>query len=176
MKIYYFRFEMSMKVVPEGPIYNIPALIRKMAWRQSGDRPLSELMMVSLLMHVWITWPQWVNKIEWNTCDSPGRFMIFNRNKLLDWTHWGLGEVAVILRKQFQNFFVHCYKEDFPEKLLSFKCHWSISRIYHVTTLCLWVILIVCILCSAAIENFHPTPKAHYNKREMIKLALLRIT
>ena len=105
MKIYYFRFEMSLKVVPEGPIYNIPALIRKMAWRQSGDRPLSELMMVSLLMHVWITWPQWVNKIKWNTCDSPGCFMIFNRNKLLDWTHWGLGEVAVILRKQFQNFF-----------------------------------------------------------------------
>ena len=32
-----------------------------MAWRQPGDEPLSESMMVSLLTHICITQPQWVN-------------------------------------------------------------------------------------------------------------------
>ena len=32
-----------------------------MAWRQPGDKPLSEPMMVSLLMHIYVTRPQWVN-------------------------------------------------------------------------------------------------------------------
>ena len=32
-----------------------------MAWCRPGDKPLSELLMVSLLMHICVTWPQWVN-------------------------------------------------------------------------------------------------------------------
>ena len=39
----------SLKLVPKGPINNIPALVKTMAWRQPGDRPLFESMMVSLL-------------------------------------------------------------------------------------------------------------------------------
>ena len=35
----------SLKFVPKGPINNIPALIQIMAWRQTGDKPLSEPMM-----------------------------------------------------------------------------------------------------------------------------------
>ena len=31
-----------------------------MAWRRPGDKPLSELMMVSLLTHICVTRPQWV--------------------------------------------------------------------------------------------------------------------
>ena len=65
--------------VPKGPINNIPALVQIMAWRQPGDKPLSEAMMVSLLTHICVTPPQWVNglsilsscetlfkKIHWN--------------------------------------------------------------------------------------------------------------
>ena len=37
--------KMSLKFVPKGPINNIPALVQKMAWRQTGDKPLSEPMM-----------------------------------------------------------------------------------------------------------------------------------
>ena len=48
--------------VPEGPINNIPTLVQIMAWRQPGDKPLSEPMMVRLLTHICVTWPQWVNK------------------------------------------------------------------------------------------------------------------
>ena len=40
---------------------NIPALVQIMAWRRPGDKPLSEPMMVSLLTHICVTRPQWVN-------------------------------------------------------------------------------------------------------------------
>ena len=43
-----------------GPINNIPALVQIMAWRQLGDKPLSEPMMVLLLTHICVTRPQWV--------------------------------------------------------------------------------------------------------------------
>ena len=52
--------EISLKFVPKGPINNIPALVQIMAWRRSGDKPLSEPMMVSLLTHICVTRPQWV--------------------------------------------------------------------------------------------------------------------
>ena len=50
----------SMKFVPKGPINNIPALVQIMAWRRSGDKPLSEPMMVRLPTHICVTRPQWV--------------------------------------------------------------------------------------------------------------------
>ena len=31
-----------------------------MAWHRPGDKPLSEPMMVSLRMHICVTWPQWL--------------------------------------------------------------------------------------------------------------------
>ena len=34
--------EISLKFVPKGPIDNIPGLVQIMAWRRSGDKPLSE--------------------------------------------------------------------------------------------------------------------------------------
>ena len=53
--------KISLKFVPKCPIYNIAAFVQIMAWRWPGDKPLSEPMMVSLLTHICITWPQWVN-------------------------------------------------------------------------------------------------------------------
>ena len=55
--------EISLKFVPKGPINNILALVQIMIWRRSGDKPLSEAMMVSLLTHICVTRPQWVNEI-----------------------------------------------------------------------------------------------------------------
>ena len=52
--------KISLKFVPEGPIDNNPALVLIMAWRRSGDKPLSEPMMVTLLTHLCVTRPQWV--------------------------------------------------------------------------------------------------------------------
>ena len=52
-----------LKFVPKGPINNIPALVQIIAWRHPGDKPLSEPMMVSLLTHICVTRPQWVNEL-----------------------------------------------------------------------------------------------------------------
>ena len=40
--------KISLKFVPKGPINNIPALVEIMAWYRSGDKPLSEPMMVKI--------------------------------------------------------------------------------------------------------------------------------
>ena len=50
--------KISLKFVPKGPINNIPALVQIMAWRQPGDKPLSEAMMVRLLTHICVARPQ----------------------------------------------------------------------------------------------------------------------
>ena len=53
--------KISLKFVLKCPVNNIPALVQIMAWRLPGDKPLSEPMLVSLLMYICITRPQWVN-------------------------------------------------------------------------------------------------------------------
>ena len=53
--------KISLKFVPKVWIDNIPALVQMMAWRRPGDEPLSAPRMVSLLMHICVTRPQWVN-------------------------------------------------------------------------------------------------------------------
>ena len=53
--------KISLKFVPSVLISNIPTLVQVMAWRRPGDKPLSEPIMVSLLTHICVTRPQWVN-------------------------------------------------------------------------------------------------------------------
>ena len=53
--------KISLKFVPESPMDNIPPLFQIMAWRRPGDKPLSETMVESLLTHICVTRPQWVN-------------------------------------------------------------------------------------------------------------------
>ena len=52
--------KISLKFVPSGPINNIPALAQIMAWHGPGNKPLSELLMVSLQTHLCVARPQWV--------------------------------------------------------------------------------------------------------------------
>ena len=59
----WISIDISLKFVPKGTIYNIPTLVQVMAWRLPGDKPLSELMMVRLQMHICATWPQRVNSL-----------------------------------------------------------------------------------------------------------------
>ena len=51
----------SHEFVPKGAMNNNPALVQIMAWHRSGDKPLPEPMVVSLLTHICVTRPQWVN-------------------------------------------------------------------------------------------------------------------
>ena len=56
----WISIKISLKFVPKGPINNNPALVQIMAWRRSGDKPLSEPMMASSPTHICVTRPQWV--------------------------------------------------------------------------------------------------------------------
>ena len=60
-EIVWIPIKISLKFVPKGPINNIPSLVQIMVWRRPGDKPLSEPMLVSLLTHICVTRPQWVN-------------------------------------------------------------------------------------------------------------------
>ena len=53
---------LKFEFVPKCLINNIPALVQIMAWRRPGDKPLSEPMMVNLLMYICVTRPQWVKE------------------------------------------------------------------------------------------------------------------
>ena len=54
--------KISLEFVPKGSINHISALVHIMAWRCSGDKPLSEPKMLSLPTHICVTRPQWVNQ------------------------------------------------------------------------------------------------------------------
>ena len=58
----WISIKISLKFVSKGPINCMTALVQIMAWRRPGDKPLSEPMLVSLLTHIGVTLPQWVNR------------------------------------------------------------------------------------------------------------------
>ena len=66
-------FKISLKFLPKGPINNIPALVQIMAWRRSGDKPLSEPMMVRLTTHLCVARPQWVTQAWMSTFCAQGK-------------------------------------------------------------------------------------------------------
>ena len=59
--------DISLKFVPRIQINNIPSLVQIMAWRQPGDKPLSEPMIVRLPMHICITRPRRVKTLPSQT-------------------------------------------------------------------------------------------------------------
>ena len=62
--------KISLKFAHTGPINNTLALVQIMAWRRTGDKPLSEPMLVSLPTHELTLWVQ--GSILWRI--SPSRF------------------------------------------------------------------------------------------------------
>ena len=53
--------KVPLKFVPKVATNNILALVQIMALHCPGDKPLSEQMLVILMMHICITRPKWVN-------------------------------------------------------------------------------------------------------------------
>ena len=112
-------FKISLKVVPKGPVYNIPALVLIKACCRPGNTPLSEPMMVSLLTLICITRPPWVNILSALSLKDLTRS---NRNSLWNWMildrnnhdkgqdgeihliEWGLNKMAAPGRWQFLTF------------------------------------------------------------------------
>ena len=54
-----------LKLIKNGPIDNIPALVQIMAWCLPGDKSLSEPMIVSLLSHTYVTGPHTDSNQYW---------------------------------------------------------------------------------------------------------------
>ena len=76
----FISIKISLKFVPKGQINNIPALVKIMAWRRPGDKPLSELMMVSLLTHICVTRSQWVKVV---TVSQEDEGVVYGPNSLV---------------------------------------------------------------------------------------------
>ena len=77
--------KISLKFAPKVPINDISSLVQIMAWYWTGDKPLSEPMMVSLLMHICVTRPQWVNTLNFRYIshhfkDGIFKCIFWNRN------------------------------------------------------------------------------------------------
>ena len=91
--------KISLKFVLKGPINNNPSLVQIMAWRRSGDTPLSEPMMVSLLTHICVTRPQWVKyftfgrscQVWWHDYSQSDRLTgVYQGYLLLTWMSFNL--------------------------------------------------------------------------------------
>ena len=74
----------SLKFVAKGPVNNIPALVQIMAWRRPGNKPLSKPVVVSLLTHICVTWPHWVDSLTLGRYCCNHKLVIF---KLIPRTH-----------------------------------------------------------------------------------------
>ena len=64
MEMHEFHLRFHWRLSLRFWINNIPALVQIMAWGRSGDKPLSEPMIVNLLSHVRITCAQWVKDLK----------------------------------------------------------------------------------------------------------------
>ena len=62
-EMFEFLLRFSQNSVRKSPINNTPALVQIMAWHRSGDKPLSEPMVVDSLTHVCVTRPQCVKTV-----------------------------------------------------------------------------------------------------------------
>ena len=120
IKMYEFFIKISLKFVPKGPVNNVPVLVQIMAWCWPVDKPLSEPMMVSLLMHISVTWPQWVNLL-WpgDTIDQSQHWL---RQWLVAWQHQDIN----------MDFLCHLISTmQFIQQLISCTIAQNFSLIYH---------------------------------------------
>ena len=74
--------KISLKFVPMGPTNDIPALVQMMAWHPSGNKPLSEPMMVSLMTLICVTMPQLVKRIK-QFLHQLSTLKLFHENKII---------------------------------------------------------------------------------------------
>ena len=91
--------KISLQFVPNGPINNIPTLVRIMAWCRPDGKPSSGPMMVSLLWHICVTRPQWVNVTWW----------MFSSLSLCSSVLWFCGQKWIHLRNNWFIKMCHMY-------------------------------------------------------------------
>ena len=67
----------SLNFVSNGPINTIPSLVQVMAGRRPSDKPLSEIMLVSLLTYICVNRAQWVKYTYFGELDNSIIFVYF---------------------------------------------------------------------------------------------------
>ena len=127
MKSFYLLIKISLKFVAKGPVDNKWALVKIMAWRRIGNKPLSEPMLTRFTDS---TRGRWAVLIYWQFFQAlfpgqmmkyqyimnfPSIIMILSPHLLPSWcvvitltnmdllTHWGLNKMAEILQRTFSN-------------------------------------------------------------------------
>ena len=96
-----------------------------MAWRHSGDKPLSEPMMVSLPTHICVTQPQWVKKIvSYCICSSVLRYSFVHSLFQLC-----LGNLCISKIQRYKNTALVSWKSDYRIRLEMKKDRQTIMKI-----------------------------------------------
>ena len=94
----------SLKFVPKDPINNIPSLVQIIAWHRPGDKPLSEPMMVRLLMHICVIRPQLVNDRYAPCCNhiASQKIVITNNMAMLGASQPQRKRTMLLIRRPFE--------------------------------------------------------------------------
>ena len=111
----WISIQISLKFVPKGSINKIPALFQVMAWRRSGDKPLFEPMMVSLLTHICVTRSQWVKFRHRRFAISVPRHYLNQWSLVVNWTlgerQRNLNQNAIITSTKFESKYNHYHSQ-----------------------------------------------------------------
>ena len=102
-------YKIHLKFVPKSPINNIPALVQIMAWHRSSDEPLSQPIIVSVLTHLYVARPQWINHATWHqrcgstlytvmACCLMAQSHYVHRQHAISWTNVDESSVNKMLR------------------------------------------------------------------------------
>ena len=85
--------KISLKFVPKGPIDNKPALVLIMAWRRTGNKPLSESMLTRFTdAYICSTRGRWVEYLYgWNEICDIYTMKWVKHNILCILMHWWTG-------------------------------------------------------------------------------------
>ena len=85
----WISINISLKFVPKGSINNITALFQIMAWYRPRAKPLSEPMMDSLLTHICVTRPEWVQVCHYRSIFD----WVYNSG--VTWASWRLKSLLI---------------------------------------------------------------------------------
>ena len=147
-----FSWMKMNEFVPSIRIINISPLVQIMAWHRPGTKPLSEPMMASLLMHTYITQPQWVEEMHVK--------IIFSKCVILSWPLWIYSKMfssSLLFCPYFNNkfnniFFSVCH---FVQSSMNSITYWPQSC--HVSSPVLWPCLNMADFCLQPNNYFHLT-------------------
>ena len=123
-----------LKFVPMLPVNNIPALVRIMAWRQPGDKPLSKPMMDSFMTHICFTQPQWV---KWSLSFihiAGAHFMNDSTILIQIWWKFHSAVIQVVVKWSLGNFAygttaeVLWHVQNISSNMIPYNVQWSYTK------------------------------------------------